>query len=174
MENVPRKILQENPAKLIQQKSPSQTRHISAEGPFQDMQPCEQNANNGGNMFLFQFLQSELQHWAKRGAFPKPIPVQNNMFGWVGFLQSCYVPNNNPTQSKMEMLTRYGDADRDADSIWRVDILCFWEFGEGVDSARGVAAIVLSCRNSSCNSSCDAIVRSGQQTIPLFLLLRVQ
>ena len=37
----------------------------------------------------------------------------------------------------------------------------FWEFGEGVDSARGVAAIVVCCRNSSCNSSCDAIARNG-------------
>ena len=36
-----------------------------------------------------------------------------------------------------------------------------WEFGEGVDSARGVAAIVVCCRNSSCNSSCDAIARNG-------------
>ena len=43
-------------------------------------------------------------------------------------------------------------------------------------SARGVAAIVFSCRNSSCNSSCDAIVRSGQQfeTIALFRPFRVQ
>ena len=32
-----------------------------------------------------------------------------------------------------------------------------WEFGGGVDSARGVAAIVVCCRNSSCKSSCDAI-----------------
>ena len=28
-----------------------------------------------------------------------------------------------------------------------------------MDSARGVAAIVVFSRNSSCNSSCDAIVR---------------
>ena len=52
-----------------------------------------------------------------------------------------------------------------------------WVFGEGVESARGVAAIVVFCRNSSCNSSscsCDAIVRSGQKTIPFFLLFRAQ
>ena len=35
-----------------------------------------------------------------------------------------------------------------------------WELG-GVDSARGVAAIVICCRNSSCNSSCDAIALNG-------------
>ena len=39
-----------------------------------------------------------------------------------------------------------------------------------MDSARGVAAIVVFCRNSSCNSSCDAIVRNGGETIALFLL----
>ena len=51
-----------------------------------------------------------------------------------------------------------------------------WVFGElqGVDSARGVAAIVLCRRNSSCNSSCDAIPRNGRRTIALFLLFRVQ
>ena len=38
-----------------------------------------------------------------------------------------------------------------------------WEVGEGVDSARGVAAIVVCCRNSSCNSSCDAIARNGRR-----------
>ena len=27
----------------------------------------------------------------------------------------------------------------------------FWEFGEAMDSARGVAAIVVCCRNTSCN-----------------------
>ena len=43
-----------------------------------------------------------------------------------------------------------------------------WVFGEGVDSARGVAAIVLCRRNSSCNSSCDAIARNGRRTIALF------
>ena len=48
------------------------------------------------------------------------------------------------------------------------------EFGEGVDSARGVAAIVVCCRNSSCNSSCDAIARNGGRTIAFFLLFRVQ
>ena len=47
-------------------------------------------------------------------------------------------------------------------------------FGEGVDSARGVAAIVVCRRNSSCNSSCDASARNGQRTIALFLLFRVQ
>ena len=50
----------------------------------------------------------------------------------------------------------------------------FWEFGEGVDSARGVAVIVASCRNSSCNSSYDAIDRSGRKTIAFFLLCRLQ
>ena len=49
-----------------------------------------------------------------------------------------------------------------------------WEFGEGVDSARGVAAIVVCCRNSSCNSSCDSIPRNGRRTIAFFLLFRVQ
>ena len=48
------------------------------------------------------------------------------------------------------------------------------EFGEGVDSARGVAAIVLFCRSSSCYTSCDAIVRSGRKTFAFFLLFRVQ
>ena len=43
-----------------------------------------------------------------------------------------------------------------------------------MDSARGVAAIVVCCRNSSCNSSCDATARNGRRTIALFLLLRVQ
>ena len=41
----------------------------------------------------------------------------------------------------------------------------FWVFGEGVDSARGVAALVVCRRNSSCNSSCDAIARNGRRTI---------
>ena len=49
-----------------------------------------------------------------------------------------------------------------------------WVFGEGADSARGVAAIVVCRRNSSCNSSCDAIVRNGRRTIALFLLFQVQ
>ena len=44
----------------------------------------------------------------------------------------------------------------------------FWVFREGVDSARGIAAIVAFCRNSSCNSPCDAIVRSGRETITFF------
>ena len=35
-------------------------------------------------------------------------------------------------------------------------------------------AIVVFCRNTSCKSSCDAIVRSGRQTSASFLLLRVQ
>ena len=48
------------------------------------------------------------------------------------------------------------------------------EFGEGVDSARGVAAVVVCRRNSSCNSSCDAIARNGRRTIAFFLLFRVQ
>ena len=42
------------------------------------------------------------------------------------------------------------------------------------DSARGVAAIAFCCRNSSCNSSCDAIARNGRRTIAFFLLFRVQ
>ena len=50
----------------------------------------------------------------------------------------------------------------------------FWEFGEGVDSARGVAAIVVCSSNSSCNSLCDTIARNGLRTIALFLLFRVQ
>ena len=49
-----------------------------------------------------------------------------------------------------------------------------WEFGEGVDSARGVAAIVVCCCNSSCNTSCDAIARNGRRTIAFFLLFRMQ
>ena len=49
-----------------------------------------------------------------------------------------------------------------------------WEFGEGVDSARGVAAIVVCRRNGSCNSSCDAIACNGRRTIAFFLLFRVQ
>ena len=49
-----------------------------------------------------------------------------------------------------------------------------WEFGEGVDSARGVAAIVFCCRNSSCNSSCNAIARNGRRTIAFLLLYQVQ
>ena len=40
---------------------------------------------------------------------------------------------------------------------------------KGLNSARGVAAIVVCCRNSSCNSSCDAIARNGRRTIALFL-----
>ena len=34
-----------------------------------------------------------------------------------------------------------------------------WEFGEGVGSARGVAAIVVCCRNSSCDAVARAIVK---------------
>ena len=49
-----------------------------------------------------------------------------------------------------------------------------WEFGEGMDSARGVAAKVVFCHNSSCNSSCDAVVHSGRTAIAFFLLFRVQ
>ena len=49
-----------------------------------------------------------------------------------------------------------------------------WEFGEGVDSARGLAAIVVFCRNRSCNNSWDAIVRSDRESITSFLLFRVQ
>ena len=41
----------------------------------------------------------------------------------------------------------------------------FWVFGEGVDSARGVAAIVVCRHKSSCNSSSDAIARNGRRTI---------
>ena len=37
-----------------------------------------------------------------------------------------------------------------------------------MDSARGVAAIVVSCRNSSCKSSCDAIVRNGRKVLHYF------
>ena len=48
------------------------------------------------------------------------------------------------------------------------------EFGEGVESAMGVAAIVVCRRNSSCNGSCDAIARNGRRTIAFFLLFRVQ
>ena len=36
----------------------------------------------------------------------------------------------------------------------------FLKFGEGVDSARGATAIVVCCRSSSCNSSCDAIQKN--------------
>ena len=43
-----------------------------------------------------------------------------------------------------------------------------------MDSARGVTAVVVCCRKSLCNSSCDAIVRNGRRTIALFLLFRVQ
>ena len=50
----------------------------------------------------------------------------------------------------------------------------FWGFGEGVDSARGVAAIVVFCRNSLCNSPWDAIVCSGPTTTALFWLFRVR
>ena len=39
-----------------------------------------------------------------------------------------------------------------------------------MDSARGVAAIVVFCRNSPCNSSCDAIVCNGRRTVELCLL----
>ena len=35
-----------------------------------------------------------------------------------------------------------------------------WEFGEGVDSARGVAVIAPFCRTCPCNSACD--VNSSQ------------
>ena len=59
-------------------------------------------------------------------------------------------------------------------SVERVFSNLTWEFGEGVDAARGVAAIVVCCRNSSCSSSCDAIARKGRRTIALFLLFRVQ
>ena len=55
-----------------------------------------------------------------------------------------------------------------------VPFTILWEFGEGVDSARGVAAIVVCCRNSSRNSSCDAIARNGRRAIAFFLLFRVQ
>ena len=37
-----------------------------------------------------------------------------------------------------------------------------------MDSIRGVAAVVGFFRNSSRNSSCDAIVRSGRETITFF------
>ena len=43
-----------------------------------------------------------------------------------------------------------------------------------MDSARGVAAIVVSCRNSSCKSSCHAVALNGQRTIALLLQFRVQ
>ena len=58
--------------------------------------------------------------------------------------------------------------------LCRHDFMKVWVFGEGVDSARGVAAIVICRRNSSCNSSCDAIARNGRRTIAFFLLFRVQ
>ena len=45
-----------------------------------------------------------------------------------------------------------------------------WEFGEGVDSARGVAAIVVCCRKSLCNSSCGAMACNGRRAITFFLL----
>ena len=45
-----------------------------------------------------------------------------------------------------------------------------WVFREGVDSARGVAAIVVCCCNSLCHSSCDAIACNGRRTITFFLL----
>ena len=44
---------------------------------------------------------------------------------------------------------------------WSFSVAGCCEFRERVGSARGVAAIVVLCRNSSCNSSCDAIVRCG-------------
>ena len=40
-----------------------------------------------------------------------------------------------------------------------------WEFENGVDSARGIAAILVCCRKSLCNSSCSAMVRSNQRDI---------
>ena len=43
-----------------------------------------------------------------------------------------------------------------------------------MDSARGVATIVVFCRNILCTCSCDAIVRTGLQTMAFFLLFRVQ
>ena len=43
-----------------------------------------------------------------------------------------------------------------------------------MDSTRGVAAIAVCCRNSSCNSSCNAIARNGRRTIASFLLFGVQ
>ena len=52
-------------------------------------------------------------------------------------------------------------ARRDNELVSKCEYPSFWEFGEGVDSARGLAAIVVCCRNSSCNSSCDAIARNG-------------
>ena len=55
-----------------------------------------------------------------------------------------------------------------------LSFITIWEFGERVDSTRGVAAIVAICRNTSCNSSCDAIARSGRKTMALFLLFQVQ
>ena len=59
----------------------------------------------------------------------------------------------------------------------RVCVVCVsinWELGEGVDSARGVTAIVVCCRNSSCNSSRDAIAHNGRRTLAFFLLFRKQ
>ena len=49
-----------------------------------------------------------------------------------------------------------------------------WAFGEGVDPARGCRRNRFICRNSSCNSSCDAIVHSGRKTSAFSLLFRVQ
>ena len=43
-----------------------------------------------------------------------------------------------------------------------------------MDSARGVAAIVVFCRNSSCDSSRDAMGRNGWQNVAFFLLFGVQ
>ena len=51
-----------------------------------------------------------------------------------------------------------------------------WEFGEGVDSARGVAAIIIVVTKSQ-NSSVaivHATLRNGRQPMALFRLFRVQ
>ena len=57
-----------------------------------------------------------------------------------------------------------------AKSLCRRATLVYWEFGEGVDSAGGVTAIVVCRRNSSYNSSCDALDRNGKKTSAFFLL----
>ena len=58
-----------------------------------------------------------------------------------------------------------------------------WEFGKGVDSARGVDAIVVFCRNHLYNTSCDAKVRRGRKLVhsscyfecnSLFAIVRVK
>ena len=84
------------------------------------MRPCEHNGPKWQEHVWFSIFQPRLQHWAKRDRSPEDClkSLATFLFG----LECCdfsYVPNSlvhtaqglTPTTSKMEMRTRYGDAD---------------------------------------------------------------